>query len=205
MGTTLVPKAASSLRHTSSDGSPVWPPSILAGRPGDRVIQLRTPFGGGKTHALLGLHHLVASREAISPGELDGIPDPGPGRVAVLSGLDLDPRTPRMVDGLAIHTIWGELAFRLGGQPAYEKVRVHDETGTAPGGNVMRAVIGTGPVLILLDEVLVYVERAGGKTGADPLRRQVMLFLQAHRGRAEPAARGDGVLPPGERPRGGRG
>lgn len=152
---------------------------VLSGRSGDRVIQLRTPFGGGKTHALLGLYHLVALRDAISPRDLDGIPDPGPGRVAVLSGLDLDPRTPRVVDGLAIHTLWGEFAFRLGGQPAYEKVRVHDETGTAPGGNVLRAVIGTGPVLILLDEVLVYVERAGGKTGADPLRRQVMLFLQA--------------------------
>jgi predicted AAA+ superfamily ATPase len=152
---------------------------VLAGRSGDRVIQLRTPFGGGKTHALLGLYHLVASRATLSPSDLDGIPDPGPGRVAVLSGLDLDPRTPRVVDGLAIRTLWGELAFRLGGQPAYEKVRVHDETGTAPGGNVLRSVIGTGPVLILLDEVLVYVERAGGKTGADPLRRQVTLFLQA--------------------------
>jgi hypothetical protein len=57
-------------------------------------------------------------------------------------------------------------------------VRQHDEEGKAPGGNALRPILGTGPVLILLDEVLFYVKRAGGKTGQDPQRRQVMLFLQ---------------------------
>src|SRR5258706_13266657 len=32
--------------------------AVLAGRSGDRVLQLRTPFGGGKTHGLLSLYHL---------------------------------------------------------------------------------------------------------------------------------------------------
>jgi hypothetical protein len=150
----------------------------VAGGTGDRVIQLRTPFGGGKTHALLALYHLIRSRREIEPADLEGIPDPGPGRVAVLSGLDLDPITARRIDRLEIHTLWGELAFRLGGQAAYEKVRQHDEEGRAPGGNVLRSIISSGPVLILLDEVLFYVQRAGGKTGQDPQRRQVMLFLQ---------------------------
>ncbi|MDQ6615687.1 MAG: DUF499 domain-containing protein [Actinomycetota bacterium] len=150
----------------------------IAGGAGDRVVQLRTPFGGGKTHALLALYHLMRSRADIDSSGLEGLPDPGPGRVAILSGLDLDPVTPREVDGLKLHTLWGELAFRLGGQAAYEKVRQHDEEGKAPGGNVLRTVVGTGPVLILLDEVLFYVQRAGGKTGQDPQRRQVMLFLQ---------------------------
>ena len=30
----------------------------------DRVVQLRTPFGGGKTHTLLALYHLARHREA---------------------------------------------------------------------------------------------------------------------------------------------
>ena len=33
----------------------------------------------------------------------------------------------------------------------------HDRTGAAPGGDVVRQVLGDGPVLVLLDEVLVYV------------------------------------------------
>src|SRR3954452_19051221 len=35
----------------------------LAGSGGDRVLQLRTPFGGGKTHTLLALYHLVTARQ----------------------------------------------------------------------------------------------------------------------------------------------
>lgn len=151
---------------------------VVAGGPGDRVLQLRTPFGGGKTHALLALYHLMRSRDQIDAADLEGLPDPGPGRVAVISGIDLDPTSPSVVDGLSIHTLWGEVAFRLGGQAAYEKVRVHDEEGKAPGGNVLRHVIGESPVLILLDELLVYVQRAGGRKGDDPFRRQVVNFLQ---------------------------
>ena len=151
---------------------------VVGGGQGDRVLQLRTPFGGGKTHALLALYHLMRSRSEIDV-DLAGIPDPGPGRVVVLSGLDLDPIAPREVDGLTIRTLWGELAFRLGGQAAYEKVRAHDEEGRAPGGNVLRSLLDVGPVLLLLDEVLVYVQRATGSKGDDALRRQVMIFLQA--------------------------
>ncbi len=151
---------------------------VVAGGQGDRVLQLRTPFGGGKTHALLALYHLMRSRSSIDV-DLTGIPDPGAGRVVVLSGLDLDPIAPRQVDGLEIRTLWGELAFRLGGQVAYEKLHAHDEQGRAPAGDVLRPLLDTGPVLLLLDEVLVYVQRAAGRTGNDPLRKQVMIFLQA--------------------------
>jgi hypothetical protein len=152
---------------------------VLGGGSGDRVIQLRTPFGGGKTHALLALYHLIQSRPAIDRRDLEGLPDPGPGRVAVLSGIDLDPLTPRRVGDLQIQTLWGELGHRLGGDAGYEMVRAHDEKGSAPAGNVLRPLLGDEPVLILLDEVLVYAERAGGRSGTDPMRRQVLVFLQA--------------------------
>ena len=46
----------------------VW--ARLAGKPGDRVLQLRTPFGGGKTHTLLALYHL-----ATSPQAAQGVPE----------------------------------------------------------------------------------------------------------------------------------
>lgn len=152
---------------------------VVNGGAGDRVIQLRTPFGGGKTHALLALFHLIKNREAIDPRTLGGIPSPGRGgRVAVLSGLDLDPFAARDVEGLQIRTLWGELAFRLGGQAGYQRVSRHDEEGAPPGNDVLRPLLASGPVLLLLDEVLVYVQRAGGRDGTHPFRKQVMNFLQ---------------------------
>jgi len=39
--------------------------SRLSGGKGDPVIQLQTPFGGGKTHALLVLYHVIKHRKEI--------------------------------------------------------------------------------------------------------------------------------------------
>src|SRR5262245_29735223 len=51
--------------------------SALAGEPGDRVLQLRTPFGGGKTHSLLALYHLAITPQAASGvPELEDLPKP---------------------------------------------------------------------------------------------------------------------------------
>lgn len=150
----------------------------IGGGKGDRVIQLRTPFGGGKTHSLLALYHLMKHRVEVDPALLEGIPDPGAGNAVVLSGINLDPFKAREVDGLSIRTLWGELAYRLGGVASYEYVRVHDEEGAAPGGDTLRELIGNRPTLILLDEVLVYVESAGGDSGDNPRRRQALVFLQ---------------------------
>ena len=56
----------------------------------------------------------------------------------------------------------------------------HDRTGAAPGGDVVRQVLGDGPVLVLLDEVLVYVEKAMAvERGESNAGRQAMLFIQA--------------------------
>lgn len=151
---------------------------VLSGAAGDRVIQLRTPFGGGKTHTLLALYHVLKHRSDIDPSLLDGVPDPGPAKVVVLSGVDLDPLTPRQTDGLAVRTLWGELAVRLGGPSTYEQVRQHDAEGVPPGGDVLREIIGVRPTLVLLDEVFLYVERAGGERGDHPRRRQALVFLQ---------------------------
>ncbi|KAB2845617.1 MAG: ATP-binding protein, partial [Hyphomicrobiaceae bacterium] len=74
--------------------------SSLAGEPGDRVLQLRTPFGGGKTHSLLALYHLATSPEAASGvPELADLPRPEGVRVAVPCGRASDratrPTAPR--------------------------------------------------------------------------------------------------------------
>jgi hypothetical protein len=154
----------------------------LAGGGGDRVLQLRTPFGGGKTHSLLALYHLAVGRAELDAiDELADLPDPGAVRVAVLSGVDLDPSSPRAHDGVVAHTLWGELAWQLGGADAYELVRAQDEQGQAPGKDVLSQLLPVDEAaLLLLDEVLVYVEKAKAlQRGDSTLGAQVLLFLQA--------------------------
>jgi hypothetical protein len=154
----------------------------LSGQGGDRVVQLKTPFGGGKTHSLLALYHLARSRDAAARvPELDGLPDPGAIRVCVLSGEYLDPARGRKVDGRMIRTLWGELAYQLGGWSAYEDLLVAEgDEGTPPAGERLgRLLAGAGPSLILLDEVLVYAAKAKAvKMGSSTLDRQVLLFVQ---------------------------
>lgn len=153
----------------------------LSGQGGDRVVQLKTPFGGGKTHSLLALYHLARSRDAAAQvPELDTIPDPGPVRVCVLSGEYLDPARGRDVDGRTIRTLWGELAYQLGGWPAYNALLVDGEEGPPPGGEKLgRLLADAKPALVLLDEVLVYAATAKAVTvGSTTLDRQVLLFVQ---------------------------
>ena len=153
----------------------------LAGERGDRVVQLKTPFGGGKTHSLLALYHLARSRTAAARvPELDGVPDPGAVRIAVLSGEFLDPARGREVEGRTIRTLWGELAFQLGGWPAYDALLLDDGTeGTPPGGERLASLLAGQPTLILLDEVLVFAAKAKGvRLGETTMDRQVLLFVQ---------------------------
>lgn len=154
----------------------------LSGGGGDRVLQLRAPFGGGKTHTLLALYHLATARERLAGlDDLDGLSDPGPTRVAVLSGVDLDPSSPREHDGVVARTLWGELAWQLGGVEGYGIVAAQDEAGQAPGKDVLAKLFpASEPTLLLLDEVLVYVEKAKAlPLGDSTLGAQVLLFLQA--------------------------
>ena len=68
----------------------------------------------------------------------------------------------------------GEIAFQLGGEKAFESVRAHEETMTAPGGDVIRAMLPAGrPVLILVDELLNYI----GRTRKSGLSGQLYAFM----------------------------
>lgn len=158
----------------------------LAGQSGyNRVLKLRTPFGGGKSHTLATLFHAARNRRA-----LDGIPeardlaDPGEVAVAVFDGEKFDARVGKEVeDGRTIRTMWGWLAWQIDPQYAFPLVEGHDHDRIAPGGDVIRQVLTAGargrPVLLLLDEVLKYMERAGAVPVLDStLRRQAMDFFQ---------------------------
>jgi len=156
--------------------------AALAGDDRDRVLQLRSPFGGGKTHALAVLYHAAKSPEVLRKlPEVGELSAPGQVRVAVFDGEKMDPLKPKVVgDGLEIWTMWGWLAWQLGGEELFELVREHDEQRVAPGGDVIAQLIGEGPTLLLLDEVLQYVVGAEAVgAGESNLGRQAEKFLQA--------------------------
>ena len=122
------------LLHRGDGGNPQRRLGRADWAPGDRVLQLRTPFGGGKTHSLLALYHLAKHRDAARDvPELADLPDPGPVRTAVLSGEYLDPQRGREVDGRRITTLWGELAYQLGGWEAYDAAARRRRGGDAAG------------------------------------------------------------------------
>ncbi|MBX6366309.1 MAG: DUF499 domain-containing protein, partial [Gemmatimonadetes bacterium] len=124
----------------------------------DPVVQLQTNFGGGKTHSMLALYHLFSG---ISPTELPGIDTvlaqaevstlPAVRRV-VLVGNKISPGNPTTKpDGTVVRTLWGELAWQLGGRKAYERVRADDERATNPGDALRELFNEYGPCLVLID------------------------------------------------------
>lgn len=138
----------------------------LHGRGGDPVVQLQTNFGGGKTHSMLALYHLVSG---IGATELAGVDDllgqagmkklPTARRV-VLVGNKISPGNPiTKSDGTVVRTLWGELAWQLGGRAAYEKVRADDEHATSPGDTLRQLFVEYGPCLVLIDEWVAYARQ----------------------------------------------
>ncbi len=159
----------------------------LAGKSGyNRVLKLRTPFGGGKSHTLAALRHAARARKTLNViPESKGFADPGEVAVAVFDGEKFDARDGKAIDGgPKIQTMWGWLAWQIGGEKAFALVAGHDKDRVSPGGDVIKELLTTGaegrPVLLLLDEVLKYMERAAAVAVLDStLQRQAKDFFQS--------------------------
>ena len=138
----------------------------LSGQGGDPVVQLQTNFGGGKTHSMLALYHLFSGT---APSELLGIDavlkDAGTNKLpaakrVVLVGNKISPGNPvKKADGTIVRTLWGELAWQLGGKKAFDRVRADDEKATSPGDVLRELFIEYGPCLILIDEWVAYARQ----------------------------------------------
>src|SRR5208283_1299499 len=110
----------------------------LSGNGGDPVIQLQTPFGGGKTHALIALYHKSKEWQA---------------KRVVIVGTALQPGET----GEPGETIWGEIEKQLTGSVTKFGGMV------SPGKEAFRQLLETNqPLLILIDELLQYVTKAAG-------------------------------------------
>jgi len=156
--------------------------SRLEGGAGNRVLKLMTPFGGGKSHTLAALYHAARNREALDTiPEGVGLPRPGKVRTAVFDGQFFDATNGKAIPGekFRARTMWGWIAWSLGGKKGYELLRAQDEARVAPGGDDILALLAEGPNLILLDETLQYLISAGGiKVEQTTLRDETLTFLQ---------------------------
>jgi len=147
-----------------------------AGKGGEPVIQLKTAFGGGKTHSMLALYHLMRSADPESLREIPdilkeaGIYGMPKVKVAVLVGTALDPSKPREsvnLPGISINTLWGEMAAQLteqsGGIELYGMVKEADRKGISPGSETLCALFDAcGPCMILIDELVAYARKLYG-------------------------------------------
>ncbi|MBI2988835.1 MAG: DUF499 domain-containing protein [Deltaproteobacteria bacterium] len=157
--------------------------SRLEGGEGSRVLKLMTPFGGGKSHTLASLLHAAKNRKALDViPEGKGLPRPKKEvRTAVFDGQFFDATKGKTIPGetFRARTMWGWVAWSLGGKKGYEVLRAQDEARVAPGGDEILALLAEGPNLILLDEVLNYLISAGGvKVEQTTLRDETLTFLQ---------------------------
>ena len=155
---------AAAVRRIGGDrnASPVW--------------NLQTNFGGGKTHSMLALYHLLSGTPfAEYPDEvrkvLGNVTLPA-ARRAVLVGnhIKAGAATPKP-DGAQVHTLWGELAWQLGlaaggeaeARRAYEIVRSADETRSNPADSLGTLIAAYAPCLILIDEWVAYARQLYGR------------------------------------------
>lgn len=138
----------------------------LSGKAGDPVVQLQTNFGGGKTHSMLALYHLFSGAPVKDLVGVDAVlKDAGTTSVAkakrvVLVGNKISPGNPvTKSDGTVVRTLWGELAWQLGGKRAFARVAADDEKATSPGDVLRELFKEHGPCLLLIDEWVAYARQ----------------------------------------------
>ncbi|AVT32673.1 AAA family ATPase [Plantactinospora sp. BC1] len=143
----------------------------------DPVINLQTNFGGGKTHSMLALWHAFSGKpltaypqdmqELLAGSDLAALG--ADIRRVALVGDHLSPSLgmPKP-DGTMVQTIWGELAWQLGGRPAYTQIAEADRTGTNPGEALSMLIAAYSPCLILIDEWVAYARQLADEPGALP-------------------------------------
>ena len=122
----------------------------LKGEGGDPIIQLQTPFGGGKTHSLIALYHKGHEWNT---------------NVVVIDGSSLDPKDA---------VLWEEIEKQLTG-----KIQILQGK-TSPGREKLRTLLADyQPLFILMDEVHAYTVKASGiKIEDSTLANQTLTFMQ---------------------------
>ena len=160
----------------------------LSGKGGEPVIQLQTAFGGGKTHTMLAVLHMASRKCPLS--ELPGVPtliekaglmDVPQARVAVIDGTAHAPGQAWKHGRTTVKTLWGELAWQLGGGDGFALLKDADATGTSPGKDLLRQILDlAAPCVVLMDELVAYIRQfSDGQTLSGGSFDTNLSFVQA--------------------------
>lgn len=163
---------------------------ITGDRNASPVWNLQTNFGGGKTHSMLALWHLLSGTARTAfPDDLQqlvasaiaGQQLPATRRAALVGNHIEAGRGSVKADGTHVQTLWGELAWQLGlsagggsgdaalaeARRAHEIVRNADETRSNPGAALGTLIRQYAPCLILIDEWVAYARQLYGREDLD--------------------------------------
>ncbi|MEW6111707.1 MAG: DUF499 domain-containing protein [Acidobacteriota bacterium] len=148
----------------------------VTGKSGEPIVQLKTAFGGGKTHTLLALFHLLRGKvkaeqlsgigDLLKEAKLSALPT---AHFAILVGTDLSVEKPirhKELDGLEARTLWGEMAIQLGGKKGFKLVEEADKQRVAPSSETLRDLLNAySPSVVLMDELVAYARQLYGNEG----------------------------------------
>lgn len=148
----------------------------LNGMGGEPVIDLMTTFGGGKTHSEIAVFHLAGgSRADALQGVREVCDEVGVADVpegvhrAVIVGNDLSVLGSIKPDGTVVNTMWGELAYQLGGPEGFARFARYDETGVPPTTTEIADLLQAyAPCVILIDEWVSYLRLLYSRGSDDP-------------------------------------
>jgi predicted AAA+ superfamily ATPase len=148
------------------------------------VVNLQTNFGGGKTHSMLALWHLLSGgqlseypqemQELLAGHDVGGLGQIT-ARAALVGNHIAAGKGSVKPDGTHVRTLWGELAWQLGaahgGQDgaleAYAIVADADATRSNPGAALHQLIAAHAPCLILIDEWVAYARQLYGRDDLD--------------------------------------
>ena len=128
------------------------------------VQRLETAFGGGKTHTLIACTHIANKGKELASvlkntvDFVNVLPEAGSVQVVGIAGDELDVVKP-IGNKLIPFTLWGEIAYQIGGTKLYSKVKAEAESYASPGIRFFDEIFAGKKVLILIDEIAQYAAR----------------------------------------------
>ncbi len=156
--------------------------SRLHGEGGSPILLLQARFGGGKTHALLTIYHVLTSPEMAMEHlkKVDGARNASLLLTRLINAnqrVNIVTFTGTHVDPLHDKTPWGEIANQLGKYPV---IQSHDHQKVSPGKKILKEILeDKQPLIILMDEMMEYVAKVLTGRQKDKISpTQILVFMQ---------------------------
>ena len=146
------------------------------------VYRLGSAFGGGKTHTLIALAgaawHSTLIAEGVTTVPDDCAPDEEV-RLVTFTGENSDVERGALIPGtndVRAKSLVGHLAWQLGGETAFNEFKTYDDNFTSPGSEDLRLLLGEQPCLILVDELVQWLDRMENSAHSSQLPNIRTLF-----------------------------